>query len=130
MTVNFFFLSKIRIQWKMWASQGRLVERVRKRTEERESSFGERSEQFFCTYLKSDRHSHADRVRDFQSLESVFSLSLFLFLSLVLDKTQLRIWVGFVRIEVKSLGENLGDYGNGNPLCGMERAFLIDFVLG
>ncbi|KAJ9691294.1 hypothetical protein PVL29_013465 [Vitis rotundifolia] len=31
---------------------------------------------------------------------------------------------------MKSLGENLGDYGNGNPLCGMERAFLIDFVLG
>ncbi|RVW51872.1 hypothetical protein CK203_068029 [Vitis vinifera] len=48
----------------MWASQGRLVERVRKRTEERESSFGERSEQFFCTYLKSDRHSHADRSKN------------------------------------------------------------------
>ena len=44
---------------------------------ERECSFRERSEHFFCTYLKYDhRHSHADRERENAVLErevSIFS---------------------------------------------------------
>ena len=44
------------------------------------SSFRERSEQFFCTYLKYDHsHSHADRVKISRVRNQFYFLSLSLF---------------------------------------------------